>query len=74
MTGYGRFPTNVLIRYPTGRWGFVGSVDARLAYADTKTRAFDSKAEAIATAEALGYVWAPEGGPDGSMVAGRDAE
>jgi hypothetical protein len=26
-------PTNVVIQFPSGRWGFVGHVDARLAYA-----------------------------------------
>lgn len=25
-------PPNGIIHYPSGRWGFVGSVDARLAY------------------------------------------
>ena len=25
-------PTNVLIQFPSGRWGFVGHVDARLCY------------------------------------------
>lgn len=32
MTPFGRLPQNCLNHYPSGRWGFVGSVDARLAY------------------------------------------
>jgi hypothetical protein len=32
QTVFGRLPSNQIIRYPSGRYGFVGSVDARLAY------------------------------------------
>lgn len=28
----GNLPPNCLTQYPTGRWGFVGSVDVRLGY------------------------------------------
>ena len=76
--GIGTLPANSVIRYPSGRWGFVGSVDARLAFigadgheptADelrrvalvglgivksVKTRAWDTREEAIAAAEAIG--------------------
>ena len=32
-----KLPTNSLIQYPSGRWGFVGRVDAELAYVDAAT-------------------------------------
>lgn len=73
----GNLPKNSLIQYPTGRWGFVGSVDARLAYvakdgstptkkmlqdaltfgpnlAGVKTRAWNTKEEALQAAKELG--------------------
>jgi hypothetical protein len=28
----GELPENALIQFPSGRWGFVGKVDARLSY------------------------------------------
>lgn len=28
----GRLPTNAITQYPSGRWGFVGRVDARLGF------------------------------------------
>lgn len=30
--GMGKLPSNSVMQYPSGRWGFVGSVDSRLAY------------------------------------------
>jgi hypothetical protein len=30
--GIGKLPPNKVIQYPSGRWGFVGSVDARLSF------------------------------------------
>lgn len=32
VLGIGKLPANVITQYPSGRWGFVGGVDARLAY------------------------------------------
>ena len=32
--GIGTLPANNIIQYPSGRWGFVGSVDIRLAYTE----------------------------------------
>lgn len=32
QTVFGGLPANQIIRYPSGRYGFVGRVDARLAY------------------------------------------
>ncbi len=31
IAGLGRLPLNNVMQYPTGRWGFVGTVDGRLA-------------------------------------------
>lgn len=36
------YPINQLIRYPSGRWGFVGRVDGRLAYTYKDGRLIDS--------------------------------
>jgi hypothetical protein len=32
LTAIKNMPQNNVIQYPTGRWGFVGQVDSRLAY------------------------------------------
>lgn len=37
LAGFGKLPTNCLIQFPSGRWGFVGSVDPDLAYVDRET-------------------------------------
>jgi hypothetical protein len=82
MSIFGRLPDNVLIDYPTGKWGFVGHVDVRLCWVmedgsfvppdvcqrivescypamvrkahGVKTRAFDTREEAVAFAAELG--------------------
>lgn len=35
------YPINQLIQYPSGRWGFIGRVDGRLAYTHKDGRLID---------------------------------